>query len=278
MRRVILLPSLLMVVLLLSVACGRSTTNQSAAQSSPSATVVANAVSLKILTPATGAAIKGNTTELQLDVSGISIVKADGDTSGKSGHFHVFVDRDPVAPGEIIPKDKGIIHSANNPILLTGLAVGDHKVVVVLGDGAHRRIGTVQATTSFTAAGPTLNVSAPATVAAGQPVGITATVQGVTLTKASEDTSKKDGTTGHLHVFVNKDPTLLGTPIPTGDPAIIHTAATEIQVPATLLKPGENTIWVVLGYADHTPFDPRVLDKVIVTVQQPAPGPSGSST
>ncbi|MGH2667938.1 MAG: DUF4399 domain-containing protein, partial [bacterium] len=62
------------------------------------------------------------------------------------------------------------------------------------------------------------------------------------------------------------------TPLPPGQPyppkdqaGPIHTA--DSMVGLTGLAPGEHTIWVVLGYADHTPFDPPVADKVTVTVQ-----------
>jgi len=217
--------------------------------------------------------VSGNTATIALEVSGIRIVKADGDTSGQSGHFHVFIDRDLVAVGETIPKLAGIVHTAENPIHLTGLTPGDHKLSILLGDGAHRRIGSAQVVTSVKVTGPSVQLTAPATVASGQPLRVTATVEGVTLMKAVDDTSKKNGTAGHLHIFVNKDLAPPGVPIQTGDPAIIHTAATTTDIPATLLKVGENTIWVELGYADHTPFDPPVVDKVVVTV---TPGASPS--
>jgi Domain of unknown function (DUF4399) len=91
-------------------------------------------------------------------------------------------------------------------------------------------------------------------------------VQGVKLVKATDDMSDKNGSTGHLHLFVNKSPLPPGAPIPSGDPAIIHTADTTTEIPAALLKAGDNTIWVELGYADHTPFSPEIIDKVVVAV------------
>ncbi len=56
--------------------------------------------SLKITSPANGEHIKGNVVSLALESTGITIVKADGDASGKSGHFHVFIDADPVPAGQ----------------------------------------------------------------------------------------------------------------------------------------------------------------------------------
>ena len=219
-----------------------------------------SAQTLRITSPAKGAAIKGNVVSLALGVGGISLVKADGDTSGRTGHLHVFVDRDPVAPGQVIPKEAGIVHSADNPVKLTGLSVGRHRLVVVLGDGAHRRIGSAVSETSVVVEGPSVDASAPATVPAGQPVVLTVKVEGATLAKADGDTS---GRTGHLHVFVDRDPTPAGQPIPK-EAGIIHTTDTTISVPD--LAPGEHTLWVVLGDGNHVPFAPAVLDKVTVTV------------
>lgn len=90
----------------------------------------------------------GDTVELSMEVEGVTIIAADGDTSGNSGHFHVFVDRDPVPVGEQIPtRVDGIIHSSANPIPVPGLSPGDHDLVVVLGNGNHVRMHDVQADT-----------------------------------------------------------------------------------------------------------------------------------
>ena len=97
--------------------------------------------------------VEGDTAVLTMKVSGITIVAADGDTSGKSGHFHVFVDREPVKEGETIPKVDGIVHSADNPIRIPGLSPGEHDITVVLGDGNHTRIhAEVEAETMVTIA------------------------------------------------------------------------------------------------------------------------------
>lgn len=215
---------------------------------------------LAIASPSTGTTVKGNIVSLDMTASGISIVKADGDTSGKTGHFHVFIDREPVAAGATIPKEAGIVHSAEDPITITGLSVGQHRFVVVFGDGNHTRLGTVKAETRVTVSGPSVDASAPATVAAGQPVTVTVKVEGVTLVKADGDTS---GATGHVHVFVDRDPTATGQAIPV-EAGIIHSASTTIEVPG--LAKGDHTLWVVLGDGNHKPFEPRVGDKLTVTV------------
>src|SRR4051794_40004775 len=70
--------------------------------------------------------VAGNVVTIPVTVKGIKIVKADGDTSGKTGHFHVFIDRRPLKPGATIPKLRGIVHTADNPIKLYGLTPGTH--------------------------------------------------------------------------------------------------------------------------------------------------------
>jgi hypothetical protein len=218
---------------------------------------------LSITSPTDGVQIKGNTVALSYSTAGIEIVKANGDTSGTTGHVHVFIDRDPTPTGAVIPKEPGIVHSADNPLLLTGLMPGHHRLIAVMGDGAHRRIGNSQAAVQFDVQGPSLQASAPATVTAGQPAVITVETQNVQLVEANGDVS---GTTGHLHIFIDRDPTPAGQAIPKGVPGIIHTTKTTISLPD--LTPGEHTVWIVLGNGAHIPFDPPVEDKVTITVTQ----------
>ncbi|MDQ4076844.1 MAG: DUF4399 domain-containing protein [Chloroflexota bacterium] len=110
---------------------------------------------------------------------------------------------------------------------------------------------------------PTLNITTPeagATVEA--PVTVSWTAEGVTIRPAAEATAMEEG---HFHVFVDREPQLQeGEPIPTGDPQIIHTAATSAELAD--LAAGEHTVTVVLGFSDHTPWQPTVMDSVTFTV------------
>jgi hypothetical protein len=215
-----------------------------------------------IVSPASGVVVKGNVLTLDLSAKGVDIVKADGDTSGRTGHYHVFIDKKPVAEGASIPKEAGVIHSADDPVKVYGLTTGKHTAVVVIGDGAHTRRGSASKTIKFTVAGPSVHATVAPTSAAGQPVTVTVAVQGVTLVKADGDTS---GKTGHLHLFIDRDPTPAGESIPKPpDGSIIHTADTTINVPN--LAKGEHTIWVVLGNGAHDPFAPPVMDKLTFMV------------
>lgn len=242
-------------VLALLTACGD---DDEAVQTAPQA----KAEPLTIASPASGSVVKGNVVSLDVEAKDIEIVKADGDTSGRTGHFHVFINRDPVPDGAAIPREAGIVHTTDDPISLTGLPVGTHRLVVVYGNGAHARIGTAQAETTVKVEGPSVKASAPATAPAGEPVNVSMTVEGLSLVKADGDTA---GRTGHLHLFVDKAPTPAGQPIPAGDPKIIHTAETTAAI--SDLTPGEHTIWVVAGDGVHMPLSGgAVMDKVTVTV------------
>ncbi|MFN2506011.1 MAG: DUF6130 family protein [Acidimicrobiales bacterium] len=242
-------------------ACGDSDEPATTAPSIPAtSTPTASGSSLSILTPATGSVVKGNVVSLDLEAKGVAIVKADGDTSGRTGHYHVFLDRDPVAGGAAIPKETGIVHTTDDPVVLAGLAVGTHRIVVVYGDGAHARLGTVQAEATVRVDGPSLDATSPATSPTAQPVVVDVKVEGLTIVKADGDTS---GRTGHLHVFVDREPTPAGEAIPV-ESGIIHSAETRIDVPN--LAPGEHTLWVVAGDGTHSPLNPRVMDKLTVTV------------
>jgi uncharacterized protein (DUF736 family) len=212
--------------------------------------------SVSITSPKDGAHIAGNVVSLALQAKDIAIVKADGDTSGTTGHFHVFVDKVPVAAGAAIDKAPGIIHSIDDPLLVPGLSVGKHTLTVVLGNGNHQRIGNSSDSVTVTVDGPSLDATAPAAIKSGQPLSIDVAVVGVTLVKADGDTS---GKTGHLHAFVDVPPVAPGAAIPTDNAAIIHSV---IQG----LAPGEHTIWVVLGDGTHTAFKDSVRDKVTVVV------------
>lgn len=234
--------------------CGDDDTATTGAASSRPST------SLSVASPAAGAVVKGNVVTLDLVATGVSIVKADGDTSGRTGHYHVFVDRDPVGAGAAIPKEAGIIHSTDDPIVIPGLAVGTHRLAVVYGDGAHVRIGTTVAETSVRVEGPSVDASGPGTSPVGQPVTITVKVEGFTLVKADGDTS---GATGHVHVFVDREPTPAGQAIPV-EAGIIHSAASTIEVPG--LAPGEHVLWVVAGDGAHIPLASKVMDKLTVVV------------
>ncbi|HEX2259797.1 MAG TPA: DUF4399 domain-containing protein [Actinomycetota bacterium] len=245
-------------LLLIAGACIR---DDPTIEGSPKAGVAA----VEITSPRQGARLNGNVVGLDLEAQGITIKAPDGDTSGRTGHFHVFVDKPAVAVGEPIPMERGVIHSATDRIPVPGLSVGRHKLTVVLGDGAHTRITDELAEVEVDVAGPSVRSTAPAEAPAATGFNVETEVEGVQLAPAATDTGAP-GTTGHLHLIIDppSPPAADGQPIP-NDPTHIHTAERSHRV--TGLAPGQHTIWVVLGDKAHVPFNPLVADRVVVTVR-----------
>ena len=207
---------------------------------------------LAIVSPATGDVVAGNVVRLDVTSSGITIVPADGGTGSRRGHYHVFVDRDPVDTGAVIPVAADIIHTADDPIVIPGLAVGPHRVSVVFGDGTHRRVGLNEASTSFTVAGPSIDASVPPNVGAGQPVVV-----------AVQPTGLNVPADALYYVLVDRDAPPPGQPIP-DEPGVVQSAEATITVPD--VAPGPHTLWVVAGSPERIPLDPAVMDRVSTTV------------
>jgi Domain of unknown function (DUF4399)/Family of unknown function (DUF6130) len=243
-----------------ATACGGGPSKKT--QSATTATTPsASTVALQIKSPAPGTEVKGNVVVLDLAVEGVTIQPANGDTSGKTGHLHVFIDRAPVPVGQVIPKEPGVIHTTDNPVTVAGLTPGKHKLAVAIGDGAHRSMSHTPAEVEVTVLGPAVEATAPASAPAGQPVTIQLKATGVTIVGANGDTS---GKTGHFHLFVDRLPVAPGALIPTGDPDIIHTTETSVQLKD--LAAGDHVVWVVIGDGVHRALDPPVRAKVMFSV------------
>lgn len=214
---------------------------------------------LKIGGIPSGGSVAGNVVDLELSGAGVRIVEPDGDTSGTTGHYVVFVDREPVALDEKVPEGRDVVESTDNEVRITGLTIGRHQVAAVLADGARRRIGEKVARAQLDVKGPSVRASA-APAARDQPVVVSAVVEGVTIVEPDGDTS---GATGHLAVFVDREPTEAGRPVPR-ERGVITAAQQTIAVPD--VGAGEHEIWVVVVNGAGAPLDPLVADRVIVEV------------
>ncbi len=206
---------------------------------------------------------KGNSLTLGVKTRGIEIRPADGDTSGRTGHFHVFIDSEPVPVGEVIPQEPGIVHAPKAPIKLYGLSKGEHHFTVVLGDGAHRRIATdsvVEATVEFL--GPFVDATAPSSIGRGEDLRIEMEADGVEIVEPDGDTS---GRTGHFHVFVDPAKTPMEALKVPGGQGVIRT--TDSSVTISDLVRGEHTIYIAIGDGTHRLWDPAVMDVLTVSVE-----------
>ena len=124
---------------------------------------------------------------------------------------------------------------------------------------------------STAAAQPEVRIVSPTNGASlsGPDVTVTIAVSGTTLVPAAQASRPEDL---HVHYLLDVDPTPFldgSTPIPTGDPNIVHSAATSntfADVPA-----GRHRVTVVLALANHVSVEPPVAPSVTFTVLGAAP-------
>ncbi len=246
------------VVLLVLGACGRD--NPTLVEPTDST----EALSVKITSPEQGEQIGGNVLVLKVEAEGIIVAEPDGDASGEIGHFHAFIDREPVAPGETISDDPAVVHFAANTFSIPGLAIGKHKITVVLGDGTEARMGRVSDEVEIEITGPAIDATAPATAPMATGFTVQTTATGVELVDPARDPGQ--GATGHLDFIIDpeQEPTADGRPVPE-DASHLHTTGGSAQV--TGLEEGDHVIWVVLTDKDHVPVSPMVADKLVVSIR-----------
>jgi len=229
------------------------------------------------------ATVEGNVVSLPVSVTGIKIVKPDGDTSGKTGHYHVFIDKRPTKRGQTIPKIPGIVHSEVSPIMIYGLTPGSHVFHVVLGNGAHVRIDQkVHAMVTVNVLGPAVQGSAPATLTKGQDLVVNLQAEGVKIVDPGTETSD---TEGHFHILVDPatppkagemiaDSAMQASPAPSAmssasaSPSAMTSSSYMTGASSqtiTGLSAGTHVIWVVLADKDHRAWKFPVMDKLMVT-------------
>lgn len=216
-------------------------------------------MSVAITAPEDGTQVPGNVVDLQVAAQGLGITPADGDTTGATGHFHVFINQDPVAPGEAIGMAAGIVHFSSDSVRIPGLAAGSHRLTVVLGDGAHNRLGSVSDTVEVQVQGPSISLSVPADAPQATGFAVDVRSEGVEI-GGSGDQARQLA----LLIDPEADPQSGGQPIPSDD-RNIHMSGTSHQVAG--LAEGQHTIWVVLTDADRVPVSPLVADRAVVTIR-----------
>src|SRR5947209_65090 len=95
-RATLLLFAMSTAVVLMAAGCAKSTDTSTVA--TPPASAMTSAMPSGPVSVTVGTvpqSVQGNVVTIPVTVKGIDIVKANGDTSGKTGHFHVFIDKEP---------------------------------------------------------------------------------------------------------------------------------------------------------------------------------------
>jgi hypothetical protein len=84
-------------------------------------------------------------------------------------------------------------------------------------------------------------------------VNVMVMVEGVKIVPVASATSAMVPGEGHLHLFLDKDVTPPGAPIPTGDPAIVHMGDGATAHTFMKLAKGPHRIISVFAFTDHSP-------------------------
>src|SRR5205807_9117930 len=106
----------------------------------------------------------------------------------------------------------------------------------------------------------------------GPDVTVTIQVTGTTLVPAANATKLEDM---HVHYLLDVDPApyLDGTtPIPAGNPAIVHSGA--LSNTFSNVAPGPHKVTVILGLSDHRAVQPPVAPSVSFNVGAQAAAPA----
>jgi hypothetical protein len=264
-------------VVLLAAACKSSSYGPSAAASAaPTVTIIGPPV------------VKGSTVTLTLGSAGIAIRDADGDASGHSGHYVVFVDREPPPPGtKIVTADEadGVFHTSAKSLAIRGEETGLHQFVAVLADGTNARLGDTEARASATVSSPGLTLSVSQSSASCQGSLVTVTPDGFSLPNVSAQPAQLSiqGTSvvPTTNTTLPSATTTTTLPAPSGEtttapappPALItywvdrlptsaaatsadlgQVTAPSLSVCLTGLFSGHHSVWAVTGDSTATPL------------------------
>jgi len=144
------------------------------------------------------------------------------------GHFHLFLDVPLTAPGEVIPKIKGIYHTTDSVYTIHNVANGHHTLSVLLGYSDHlpyEGVAVVDSKVIGAVATLVLDVNGSNYVAPSepspQPSQSTAAAPSAAPSTAA---SAPAGGGGTVQVKVEPDPTNLGKYVP--DPVSVHVGGT----------------------------------------------------
>ena len=90
--------------------------------------------------------LDGTDVLVHVEATGFEVRFVKNDTTGVTGHLHLFVDRAPVAAGGQIGFEEGIVHTANHEIRVPDLEPGAHTIWVVVADGTDAAFDPLVAT------------------------------------------------------------------------------------------------------------------------------------
>ena len=206
--------------------------------------------------------------EVVMTATGL-VVEPSGEVNDDAGHFHILVDTDFVAAGEVIPTDEVHLHYGKGQTSISlELEPGEHTLRLQFADGLHTALKGDQYRDTITVL-----------VEAGDPspsVRFEQLADGATVTSPFEVVMAATGLTvepsgevnegaGHFHILVDTDFTPVGEVIPTDEQNLHYGQG---QTTATLeLEPGEHTLRLQFADGLHTALEgDQYTDTITVIV------------
>ena len=231
--------------------------------------------SVRFAQPANGATVS-SPFEVAMATTGL-VVEPSGEVNEGAGHFHILVDTDFIAAGEIIPTDEQHLHFGQGQTTTSiELPPGEHTLRLQFADGAHIALegeqfrDTITVFVAESAAVPSVRFAQPvngATVSSPFEVAMAAT--GLVV----EPSGEVNEGAGHFHILVDTDFIAAGEIIPT-DEQHLHfgqgQTTTSIELP-----PGEHTLRLQFADGAHAALEgEQFRDTIIVFVTESAAVPS----
>jgi hypothetical protein len=101
-------------------------------------TVAENPDAIRITSPENCEEVTRPDVEIAWEAPGLAVVAAAEAQNETDLHAHFIIDNAyEVVAGAPIPEQDGVIHTAANPVLIEGLAPGEHTIQLVFGDPGH---------------------------------------------------------------------------------------------------------------------------------------------
>jgi hypothetical protein len=101
-------------------------------------------------------------------------------------------------------------------------------------------------------------------VLAGPDVRVVLAAHGVDIVPAGTQQENS----GHHHLFIDRDVSPPGQPIPAGEPGVVHLGGGQTEYLIKGLSPGTHRVIAVVGDWAHVPVGTVAADTVTFTVQQ----------
>jgi hypothetical protein len=137
------------------------------------------------------------------------------------------------------------------------------------GDSAAAGASAAADTPAVAAPAPHASIMSPAEgdSVSGDSVRVMMSVEGAKLVRADSAMNPHMAGEGHLHLFLDKDPTAAGAPIPMGDASIVHIGSGASEWVFKKLSKGPHRIIAVYAFSDHTPDASVASDTVNIIVR-----------